>query len=109
MIYVDTSVVLAHVLAEDRIPPSALWDQPLISSRLTQYETWCRLHARRQAERPRAGGKDRRVARGEAVELVGDAGGGARGAGGEDAAAQARGVAGLAIRWARFRGCRWRS
>lgn len=47
MIYVDTSVVLAHVLAEDRIPPASLWDEPLVSSRLTQYETWCRLHARR--------------------------------------------------------------
>jgi hypothetical protein len=47
MIYVETSVVLAHVLAEDRTPPAALWEEPLVSSRLTQYETWCRLHARR--------------------------------------------------------------
>jgi predicted nucleic acid-binding protein len=49
MIYVDTSVILAHVLAEDRVPPDALWSETLISSRLTHYETWIRLHARRLA------------------------------------------------------------
>jgi hypothetical protein len=47
MIYVDTSVVLAHVLAEDRVPADALWSETLITSRLTHYETWVRLHARR--------------------------------------------------------------
>lgn len=46
MIYVDTSVVLASVLAEDRTPPEALWDEPLISSRLTEYECWTRIHAK---------------------------------------------------------------
>ncbi len=45
MIYVDTSVVLAQILAEDRRPPSVLWETDLISSRLTEYETWVRLHA----------------------------------------------------------------
>jgi len=45
LIYVDTSVVLAQILAEDRRPPSVLWETDLISSRLTEYETWVRLHA----------------------------------------------------------------
>jgi predicted nucleic acid-binding protein len=47
MIYVDTSVILAHVLAEDRSPDDGLWNETLVSSRLTHYETWTRLHARR--------------------------------------------------------------
>lgn len=46
MIYVDTSVVLAHLLAEDRTPPPRLWSEPLVSSRLLHYETWVRIHAR---------------------------------------------------------------
>lgn len=45
MIYVDTSVVLAHLLAEDERPPDALWDDVLIASRLVEYETWVRLNA----------------------------------------------------------------
>ena len=45
MIYIDTSVVLAQLLAEDRQPPEALWGQPLVSSRLLEYEVWCRIHA----------------------------------------------------------------
>lgn len=44
MIYVDTSVVLAQLLAEDRRPAESLWRGPLITSRLTEYETWVRLH-----------------------------------------------------------------
>ena len=47
MIYLDTSVALAHLLAEDRVPPEALWREPLISSRLIEYEVWTRIHARR--------------------------------------------------------------
>ena len=47
MIYVDTSVVLAQLLVEDRIPPAALWDEDLVSSRLAVYEAWTRVHARR--------------------------------------------------------------
>jgi hypothetical protein len=47
VIYLDTSVVLAELLAEDRRPPRSLWLQPLISSRLLTYETWTRIHARR--------------------------------------------------------------
>lgn len=46
MIYVDTSVVLAHLLAEDRVPPAALWREPLVASRLLHYEVWARIHAR---------------------------------------------------------------
>ena len=46
MIYLDTSVALAHLLAEDRQPPAALWDEPLVSSRLLEYEIWTVLHAR---------------------------------------------------------------
>lgn len=49
MTYVDTSVVLAHVLAEDRQPPEALWGETLVSSRLTQYEAAVRLNARGMA------------------------------------------------------------
>ena len=45
MIYLDTSVLLAQLLAEDRRPPAALWAEPLIASRLLEYETWVRLDA----------------------------------------------------------------
>ena len=38
MIYVDSSVVLADLLAEPRSPPEALWDKDLASSRLLVYE-----------------------------------------------------------------------
>lgn len=50
MIYLDTSVVLSHLFAEDRHPPAELWDEQLVSSRLLQYETWTRVHARRMPE-----------------------------------------------------------
>ncbi len=46
MIYLDTSVALAHLLAEERVPPDALWDETLVSSRLLEYELWTRIHAR---------------------------------------------------------------
>ena len=45
MIYLDTSVLLAWLLAEDRVPPPSLWSETLVSSRLLEYETWTRLHA----------------------------------------------------------------
>ena len=44
MIYLDTSVALAHLLAEDRRPLAEFWSQPLISSRLLQYEVQTRLN-----------------------------------------------------------------
>ncbi len=50
MIYLDTSVALAQILAEDRVPPEALWRETLISSRLIEYEVWTRIHARRLAD-----------------------------------------------------------
>lgn len=46
MIYLDTSVLLAQLLAEDRVPPSVLWDAALVSSRLVEFELWVRLNAR---------------------------------------------------------------
>ena len=49
MIYVDTSVVLAELLAEDRHPPDAFWSDTLVSSRLLEYEVWVRVQARRLA------------------------------------------------------------
>ena len=47
MIYLDTSVALAHLLAEDRLPAASLWAESLVSSRLFEYELWTRIHARR--------------------------------------------------------------
>ena len=49
MIYLDTSVALAHLLAEDRHPPDELWAEPIASSRLLEYEMWTRINARRLA------------------------------------------------------------
>lgn len=49
MIYVDTSVVLAQLLAEDTKPPAALWSRSLVASRLVAYEAWTRVHGRRLA------------------------------------------------------------
>ncbi len=45
MIYLDTSVLLAHLLAEDKSPPEKLWNETLVSSRLLEYEVWNRIHA----------------------------------------------------------------
>ena len=50
MIYLDTSVALAHLLAEDRRPPASLWSETLVASRLMEYEVWTRLHARKLAD-----------------------------------------------------------
>ena len=49
MIYLDTSVALAQLLAEDRVPPESLWRETLVSSRLLEYEIWTRVNARRLA------------------------------------------------------------
>jgi predicted nucleic acid-binding protein len=46
VIYLDTSVALAQILAEDRTPPADLWAQSVVSSRLLEYELWNRIHAR---------------------------------------------------------------
>ena len=45
MIYLDTSVALAQLFAEDRRPPSSLWEESLVSSRLLEYEL-TRINAR---------------------------------------------------------------
>ena len=45
MIYLDSSVALAYLLAEDRFPSDLLWDQPLVSSRLLECEVWNRVNA----------------------------------------------------------------
>jgi predicted nucleic acid-binding protein len=47
MIYLDASVALAQLFAEDRQPAEDLWREPLTASRLLQYEVWARVHARR--------------------------------------------------------------
>lgn len=49
MIYLDSSVLLARLFAEDRSPPDALWSQLLLASRLLEFEVFNRLHARRAA------------------------------------------------------------
>lgn len=46
MIYLDTSVALAQLFAEDRRPPVSLWSETLVSSRLLEYELWARVNAR---------------------------------------------------------------
>lgn len=50
MIYLDTSVVLAEIFDETKVPPATLWQETLISSRLLLYELWNRVHARRLSE-----------------------------------------------------------
>jgi hypothetical protein len=49
VIYLDSSVALAHLLAEDRSPPESIWKETLVASRLLKYEVWNRIHARRLA------------------------------------------------------------
>ena len=50
MIYVDRSVVLAHVFAEIERPAEELWAETLVASRLVEYEIWNRVHALGRAE-----------------------------------------------------------
>ena len=47
MIYIDSSVLLAHLLMEERRPPVPFWEQISVSSRLLEYEVWNRIWARR--------------------------------------------------------------
>lgn len=49
MIYLDSSVVLARILEENRRPSDAFWDAQMVSSRLLEYEVWRRVHARKLA------------------------------------------------------------
>src|SRR5262249_42821091 len=46
MIYLDSSVALAHLLSEDRSPRDAIWGENLVASRLLEYELWNRIYAR---------------------------------------------------------------
>jgi hypothetical protein len=46
VIYLDSSVALAHLLAEDRALSDSLWAHDLVASRLLEYEVWNRIHAR---------------------------------------------------------------
>jgi predicted nucleic acid-binding protein len=46
LIYLDSSVALAQLFAEDRHPPPELWQQTVVSSRLLEYELWTRVHGR---------------------------------------------------------------
>lgn len=46
MIYLDSSVILAALLTEDRRPLVEFWEQVSVSSRLLQYEVWNRILAR---------------------------------------------------------------
>ena len=46
MNYLDASLVLARLFAEDRSPVDAFWTQAFISSRLLEYEVLNRVHAR---------------------------------------------------------------
>jgi hypothetical protein len=46
VIYLDSSVALAQLFGEGRSPPDALWQEPLVSSRLLEYEVWNRVNAR---------------------------------------------------------------
>ena len=47
MIYIDSSVLLAHLLMEECRPPVPFWEQISVSSRLLEYEVWNRIWARR--------------------------------------------------------------
>jgi hypothetical protein len=46
LIYLDSSVALAQLFGEGRSPPDTFWREPLVSSRLLEYEVWNRVHAR---------------------------------------------------------------
>ncbi len=46
MIYLDTSVALAELFAEDRRLPPDFWKERLVASRLLEYELWIRVQAR---------------------------------------------------------------
>jgi predicted nucleic acid-binding protein len=45
VIYIDSSVALAYLLAEPRSPPTSFWSASLTSSTLLEYEIWNRINA----------------------------------------------------------------
>lgn len=50
IVYLDTSVLLAQLFAEDRAPIEAFWDHRFVASRLLEYEVLNRVHARAASE-----------------------------------------------------------
>ncbi|MBI5510681.1 MAG: PIN domain-containing protein [Deltaproteobacteria bacterium] len=69
MIYLDTSVALAELFAEDHKAPDPVWASPLISSRLLEYEIWTRVHAR-HADKTHGDAARELLSRVSFVELV---------------------------------------
>jgi len=45
LIYLDTSVILARLFAEDRSPPDTFWSQTFVASRLLEFEVFNRVLA----------------------------------------------------------------
>jgi predicted nucleic acid-binding protein len=45
VIYIDSSVALARLFFEARSPAPIFWTEPMVSSRLLEYEVWNRVHA----------------------------------------------------------------
>jgi PIN domain len=58
VIYLDSSVALAHLFAEGKSPPDSLWGEQLISSRLLEYENWSRIHAHKLGHLHGGGARD---------------------------------------------------
>lgn len=69
MIYIDSSVALAFLFAEDRAPPPSLWEAELVSSRLLEYEIWSRMNARPE-RRGRAGDAHALIAGIDLIDLT---------------------------------------
>ena len=53
MIYLDSSVALAHLFLEERRPGEELWAERLVASRLLEYEIFNRINARELASETR--------------------------------------------------------
>ena len=71
MIYLDTSVVLARLFAEDRSPPDTFWSQTFVASRLLEFEVFNRIHAR-AAQATHGAGARQLVDRANLLENVRD-------------------------------------
>ena len=69
MIYVDSSVLLACLLAEERHPADSFWNGQLISSRLLELEVWTVLQ-RLGAARSHASNAEALLSRVGMIELI---------------------------------------
>jgi predicted nucleic acid-binding protein len=49
VIYIETSVALAHIFLEPVSPPAEFWSEDLVSSQMLVYEIYTRMHARQLA------------------------------------------------------------